>query len=183
MIQSSRCDQFGKRLDRIVMKIVNTLRFVGNDKRALADRVLSCDTGRTRACVAMLSLNTPNRKHEAPSGITPVRTQRHRPSDIKCCNHPPGGTNPNTSPEIKTQQRVVHQAESISHRHPDVVHEFDGCCTRAAFLTIDHDEIWRDSSFLHGLGDRKPFPGMTNRQLESGRFVTRKFAQSGDKFQ
>ena len=183
MIQTSRCHQFGQRLDRVVVKVINPLRFIGDHERSLADWILSRDTSRTRACVAMLSLNTSDRKHETACCVTPVGAQRHCPSDIKRRNHSPGGANPNTSPQIKAQQRVVHQAESISHGHPDVVHEFDGCCTRAAFLTIDHDEIWRNSSFLHGLGDREPFPGVPNRQLESGRFVTRKFTQSGDEFQ
>lgn len=74
MIQTSGCHQFCKRLDRVVVKVVNPLRFVGDHQRALADRILGRDSGRTRACVAMLSLNASDSKHETARRVTPVGT-------------------------------------------------------------------------------------------------------------
>jgi hypothetical protein len=54
-----------------------------------------------------------------------------------------------------------------------MIYKLDGCCTGAAFGTIDHDEVRGDTGFDHGFGDGKPFPSVSDAQLEPNGFAAR----------
>ena len=52
-----------------------------------------------------------------------------------------------------------------------MVRKFQWRGPSAAFCTINHHEVRVDARFLHGLDDAKPFPWVTNAQLETHRFA------------
>ena len=84
------------------------------------------------------------------------------------------------STEVESDQGVVDQQQALAHGHADVIDELHRRRAGATFGTVDDDEIRSDAAFLHGLGDAKPFPRVTDGEFEAGGFAAGKFAQAGN---
>ena len=72
MFDPGRRQHFRQGHDGIAMKIVDPLRLVGNDERALAELVLRGYAGGAAVGVAALGLDAADCEHEAPGAIHPV---------------------------------------------------------------------------------------------------------------
>ena len=68
----------------------------------------------------------------------------------------------------------MHEIETLAQRHPDVIGEFEGCCSGATFCAIDDDEIRTGFRFEHRLADGEEFPRLTDTKLETSRFAVGK---------
>ena len=65
------------------MELQHPLRLVGYDERPLPKRVLGRHASRAAIGVTAERLDAAERKHEAPGGVAPVGTERHRACDIE----------------------------------------------------------------------------------------------------
>ena len=71
----------------------------------------------------------------------------------------------------------MHQQEPINQRHAHAVHKLNGCGTRPAFSTIDHDEIGIIIRLKHGFDNRHKLPRLPHAQLKADGLTTREFPQ------
>jgi hypothetical protein len=70
-----------------------------------------------------------------------------------------------------SDQRVMGEAQTLTQRHADMIHEFQGCCAGAAFCAVNHNEIRRDASFNHRLANGEELPWMADAKLEARRLA------------
>ena len=76
VLAPGRSDHFHQGRDRILVKVINPLRLVGDDQAALPPRIRGRNPGRAGIVVAMKGLHTAQRKHESARRIDPVGTKR-----------------------------------------------------------------------------------------------------------
>src|SRR5882672_5795234 len=180
MRKARSADQFRQRRKRVVVKSPNALGFVRHDDPSLAPWVLRRHSGWTMIGVASLRLHATEREHEATRGVAPVGAERQYPSHVEACDDTPGRTEANGVAQPGSHQTVVGEQESIAHRSPDVVDEFQRSCTGAAFGAVDHHEIRTDTGLQHGLADAHELPGVSDAKLEADRLAAGQLAQSCD---
>ena len=78
MLEAGGRDHLGQRVQRRLVEVVDALGLVGDDQRALAQRVLRRDAGRAAVGVAALRLDAAEREHEAARRVAPVGAERQR---------------------------------------------------------------------------------------------------------
>ncbi len=119
--------------------------------------------------MACLGLEAPQRKHEAARRVAPVRAERHRPGDIKGTDDLAARANLHLLPQVDADERVVDQLQSLLQRRAHMIREFKRSCASTAFLAVDDNEVRSQSRLQHRFADRKPFPRMTDAELETRR--------------
>ena len=130
--------------------------------------------------MAALGLNAAQGHHEATPRIAPVGTQGHHAGNVKGRDDLACRTDLDALAQVHAQQGVVHQQQAFLQRHAHMVDKLHRRCARAAFGTVDDDEVGRDIGFQHGLDHGKPFPGVTDAELEARGLAAGKTAQPGD---
>ena len=183
MLQAGCLHQFHQRVQGAFVKHPDPLGLVVHHQRLLAQRVLRGHAGRALAGVASLRLYAAQRKHETTRRVDPVGAQRHHAGNVKSADHLAGAAELDTLAQARADQGVVHQAQAFLHGRAHVVAELDRCRAGAAFGAIHHDEVRRDAGLQHGLDDGKPFPRMTQAELEADRFAAAELAQPGDELE
>ncbi len=163
-----------------VMIVVDPRELVGDVERAVAGRILCGDAGRAAVGVAAQRLDAAERKHEAARRIAPVGADRHRARKVEGGGDLAGRAEPDAVARLDADQRIVHEADALAHRHAQMVHELERCRAGAALIAVDHDEVGIDAGLQHRLADRQELPGMADAQLEAGRLAAREFAHGGD---
>ena len=124
----------------------------------LAHRVLRGDAGRAVTSVTGLRLDAAEREHEAARAIAPVGTERHHARHVEGADHLAGATELDPMPQVRAQQRVVHQQQRLLQRHADMVDELHRRRAGAALRAIDDDEVGRDAGLHHRLDDAETTP-------------------------
>ena len=81
--ETRRPDEVRESFERVIMEAPNTFRFVGDGNGSLATCVLCRNTRRATICVARLRLDAAEGKHEATTGVAPVRTQREGSRNVE----------------------------------------------------------------------------------------------------
>ncbi len=173
MAETGGRDQFRQRTQRGAMIIIDPHDLVRHHQRAVARRVLGGHAGGAAVGVTAQRLNTAQGKHETARGIAPVRAKRHGACEIETCRDLAGGADPDAVACIDADQGIVDEADALTHRHSEVIHELGRCGAGAAFIAVDHDEIGIDSRFHHCLADRKKLPAVADAQLEAGGLAAR----------
>ena len=120
MAEPCGADQFGKRMQRVAMKIVNARCLVLRHQRPLAPRFLRGNPGRAAAGMARQRLNAAKREHETARGIAPIGAERHGARDIECRDDLAAGAEANLVAQVKSGERIVHQQQRLLQRRADV---------------------------------------------------------------
>ena len=183
VLESCRLHQFTQCLQRLLMELVHPFTLVQHHQGLLPQRVLRGHARRAGAGVAVLGLYAAQRKHETACAVAPVGAQRHQADGVKRAYHLAGRAQAHPFAQAYAGQGVVDQQQAFLQRCADMVGELQRRRASAAFGTVNDDEIRCDAGFQHGLGDRKPFPGMADAELETGGFAAGQFAQPGDELQ
>ena len=153
------------------MKVRNPWRFVVHDERTLSNGVLCGYTRGATPRVTGLGLDAANRKHEGACAVAPISTERHDACHVEGRNDFSRSTYFYFITDTQTNQGVVHQAKGFAQGCANMIDKFDGCCTCAAFSTIDHNKVRFDAGVHHGFGDGKPLPWMTDTEFEADWFA------------
>src|SRR3981081_923476 len=147
--------QFGQRLQRCAVIVVNPLRLVGTPNAPALG-------------VSLLAVAGAERTNEATRRIAPVRPDRHGARQIEGGRYLSSGADADAVTRIDADQRIMDEIDPLAHRH---AHEFARPGAGPAFVAVDHDETRIDSALKHCLADREKLPGVTDAQLESGRLA------------
>ena len=100
MAKPGGADQFGKRMERVAMEIVNAGRLVFGHQRPLAPWILCGHAGRTTAGMTRQRLDAAEREHETARCVAPVGAERHSAGDIESRDDLATGAEPNLLAQI-----------------------------------------------------------------------------------
>ena len=180
MPEAGGLNQLLQRMQGVLVEVGHARGLVGHDQRLLAHGVLCGDARGAGAGVAALCLDAAQRHHEAAPRIAPVGAQGHHAGNVEGRDDLAGRADLDALAQVRSQQRVVHQQQAFLQRHAHMVDKLNRRSARAAFGTVDDDEVGRDIGFQHGLDHGKPFPGVTDTELEARGLAARKTAQPGN---
>ncbi|MPN58565.1 hypothetical protein SDC9_206272 [bioreactor metagenome] len=167
MPEASGLNQLLQRMQGVLVEAGHARGLVGHDQRLLAHGVLRGDARGAGACVAALGLNAAQRHHEAAPRIAPIGTQGHHAGNVEGRDDLACRTDLDALAQVHAQQRVVHQQQAFLQRYAHMVDKLHRRSARAALGTVDDDEVGRDIGFQHGLDHGKPFPRVTDAELET----------------
>src|SRR5437868_5468546 len=109
-----------------------------------------------------------------------AQASRKRGSSVPSSSSPGRGADPDAVARVDADQRIVHEADALAHRHAQMVHELERGRAGAAFIAVDDDEIGINAALLHRLADRQKLPGVADAHLEAGRLAAGKPAHLTD---
>ena len=102
--------------------------------------------------------------------------QREGSGHVKARDDLAGTANFDLVAKASTHQARMNKGQAITQGHADIVDEFGGGSPRAALFAINHDEIWRDVQFDHGLDDAEEFVAVTDAKFEASGLAARKLS-------
>ncbi|KTT88744.1 hypothetical protein NS44R_15080, partial [Mammaliicoccus sciuri] len=136
VLEAGGGEQLGQRVQGRVVVIVHALDLVRHIERAVADRVLRGDAGRTAVGVAAQGLDAAEREHEAAGRIAPIGPDRHRARHVEGGRDLAGRADLDAVARADADQRVVDEIDALAHRHAQMVHELERRSAGAALIAV-----------------------------------------------